>query len=236
MRICSVCNQLVNAWEAHPNIQTRSEFTKLLEVIGSDLSVYQCPSCKCNDRERHLWLYMNSAGITDAISKMKILHIAPEIHIEQLIKKLLPQEYICGDINPSRLDQIQINVENITFESNYFDMIICNHVLEHVSQPELAINELYRCLKKGGFLIAQTPYSPLIKNKMEINVKPTHEFAKLFFGQEDHLRLFGADINDLFLNVGFDGGMIKHDVALQGIDPESAGVNGKEPFFLYAKI
>lgn len=235
MKHCIICNQSVSEWKAHPNITRRSEFTTLLEVVGSDLSIYECPACGCNDRERHLWLYMDSVGIINAINGMRVLHVAPEPHIEKLISSYNPKEYVCGDLLPQKSTHCKIDIQNLKYESDYFNLIICNHVLEHVSEPEIAVKEMKRCLTAGGFLIAQTPYSPLLKKTFELNIKPSEDFAKLFFGQEDHVRLFGKDINKIFINAGLTGEMLSHEIVLKGIDSSKAGINAKEPFFLYTK-
>jgi hypothetical protein len=99
----------------------------------------------------------------------------------------------------------------------------------------MAVKEMKRCLTAGGFLIAQTPYSPLLKKTFELNIKPSEDFAKLFFGQEDHVRLFGEDINKIFNDAGLTGEMLNNEIVLKGIDSIKAGINEKEPFFLYTK-
>jgi len=233
---CVLCNQTVPAWVPHPQSEHRSEFSKIMRVVGSDLSVYQCPNCGSNDRERHLCLFLNAAGVLKLLGAMRILHLAPERPLEPLIAACRPVDYVRGDLNPTRPDHQRIDVESLPFEDNRFDLILCNHILEHVSDPARALREMHRCLKPGGTLVAQTPYSPLLRRTMEITENPTPEFAKLFFGQDDHVRLFGADIGTYFQQAGFaTGEPIPNDVVLPGISAAEGGFNPREPFFAFSK-
>ena len=233
---CVICNQNVAAWTPHPHIEHRSEFTKLMRVVGSDLSLYQCPACGCNDRDRHLWLFLDAGGLLQSMPGRRVLHLAPELHIEQLVTRLGPAEYVRGDLHPTRAGIVRADIENLPFEAGSFDLAICNHVLEHVGDPLRALRELHRCLAPGGTLVAQTPYSPLLRRSFEIVEKPTPDFARLFFGQDDHVRLFGADIGDYFRQAGFAGGdPIPSEAALGTLDPAEFGFNAREPFFAFSR-
>jgi SAM-dependent methyltransferase len=233
---CCVCNQRVEAWLPHPNPKLASEFMYLLDVVGSTLKHYLCPVCSCNDRDRHLWLYMSQRGLRARFAEMRILHVAPEFHIEALIGAHKPCEYVRGDLHPTRPGLVTFNAEALPFEGDHFDLIICNHVLEHVANPDKALLEFHRTLKAGGRLIAQTPYSPILKNTFEVTRKVAPEFAWAFYGQDDHVRLFGADIIDYFRRNGFEGDLVPHGVELAGVDPAEFGCNEREPFFYFSKV
>jgi SAM-dependent methyltransferase len=235
MAKCAVCTHPVDQWVPHPHILQRSEFMRLMQAVGSDLSVYGCPVCGCNDRDRHLWLYMKAVGIFDELPKLNVLHIAPEEHLEILIDHMQPKQYIRGDLFPKREKHQKINVEDLPFSDGQFNLIICNHVLEHVSDPHKAIAEFYRCLAPEGILVAQTPYSPAIKYTLEMNAPVSAEFAKLFFGQDDHVRLFGSDIEDYFNAAGFKGSLLESELVLPGVTTAEFGININEPFFVFAK-
>jgi SAM-dependent methyltransferase len=178
---------------------------------------------------------MSRTGLLDDIPGQRILHIAPEARLEPRIAALKPAEYIRGDLFPKVPEHRKINIEALDFPDGYFDLIICNHVLEHVDHPETALAEFSRCLSPQGRLIAQTPYSPIMKNTLETTKPVSTAFKVRYYGQDDHVRLFGADIVDYFRAAGLHGELYPHESLLRDIDPDRYGVNGKEPFFLFAK-
>lgn len=235
MPYCSICQQTVSNWLPHPQKDQRSPLMSILDTVGSDLSVYGCPSCQSNDRLRHLWLYMLATGVAEKLAGATVLHVAPEPQLEQLIDAMGPAIYFRGDLQPTGPDHQRINVEDLPFKDETLDMIICNHVLEHVSHPEKALSELHRCLKVGGLLIAQTPYAPSIKKTLELHARPDAETARLLYGQDDHVRLFGSDITEYFHASGFKGEPLSHDVLLADLDPKEIGCNAREPFFVFWK-
>lgn len=232
---CIVCGKTVESWLPHPLVEHRSEFMVTMRAVGSDLSIFQCPSCGCNDRDRHLWLFMHTVGLLEQINRFRVLHIAPEQHLELLISRLEPVEYVRGDLFPKSPQHLKLDIENLAFEAGRFELIICNHVLEHVADPVKAVSELYRCLAPRGILIAQTPYSPYLKKTLEVNEPVSPEFAKLFYGQEDHVRLFGADIAELFVQAGFAGAPLPSESVLGPLGPLEYGFNALEPFFVFNK-
>ena len=230
MPFCAICEHTVPAWTPHPLIAQRSEFMKLMQAVGSDLSVYGCPRCGCNDRDRHAWLYLTRLGVIDALAGAAVLHIAPEATLERKFLGLPLGEYVRGDLHPTKPEYERLNVEKLPFTAERFD-----HVLEHVGDPAQALAEFQRCLKPGGLLLAQTPYAPLLKKTFELQATPDAEFARLFYGQDDHVRLFGDDITALFHGAGFQGQLHPHAELLADGDPAKAGVNGREPLFLFHK-
>jgi SAM-dependent methyltransferase len=233
--LCCVCGTQVRGWLPHPQQHLRSDFMQLMDTVGSDLSIYLCPHCQCNDRDRHLWLYLNAAGIAAQLTGARVLHIAPERHLEVLIAQQQPAQYVRGDLHPTRPDHVRLDVEALGFADESLELIICNHVLEHVGDPLKALREMRRCLVPGGLLVAQTPFSPRLMRTMEMTTPDSPEFARLFFGQEDHVRLFGIDLFDLFTQVGFQGQALAHDTVLPGIDARRYGCNVREPFFCFYK-
>ena len=235
-KLCVVCEQPVDAWLPHPHAeQFDRAFTGPLETVGSTLQHHLCPRCGCNDRERHLWLYVAFSRVLENASEKRILHIAPEAGIEPRIRRLQPREYVAGDLFPRSPQHRRINVEQLDFPDGYFDVIICNHVLEHVGSPETALAEFYRCLAPNGRLIAQTPYSPILRRTFELSKPMPEPFNVRYYGQDDHVRLFGVDIVDQFVATGLKGDLYPHTTVLGEIDAETYGCNGREPFFFFAK-
>lgn len=234
-KFCAVCETAVNSWTPHPEAHSNREFMQQMGSVGSTLEHHLCPNCNCNDRERHLWLYLDRARILEGISHKRVLHVAPEAGLERRFRVLPPLEYVGGDLSPKKPEHRAINVERMDFPDGHFDLIICNHVLEHVDRPDTALAEFARCLAPGGHLVAQTPYSPLLKHTLELNVAPSTPFATLYFGQDDHVRLFGSDLRDRIRAAGLNGDLYPHTTVLPDIDPVTWGCNEREPFFLFAK-
>lgn len=235
MPYCCVCNQTINQWLPHPHLAERSPLMKMLDTVGSDPSVYLCPACHCTDRDRHLWLYMKAAGLQAQLQGAHILHLAPERHLEPLIEACQPAEYIRGDLHPTRPHHLRIDLQALPFADDSLDLVICNHVLEHVLHPEQALSEIHRCLRPGGIVIAQTPYAPVLKHTLELHTVPEAATAHLLFGQNDHVRLFGSDITGYFHASGLQGELLQHHALLGQVDPAAFGCNGREPFFVFWK-
>jgi SAM-dependent methyltransferase len=235
MPICCICERQVDRWLPHPKAAERSPFMALMDTVGSDLSLYGCPHCHSSDRDRHLWLYMKAAGLPELLAGASVLHLAPEAALEPLIARCQPARYVRGDLYPTQPHYQRLNAEALPFGDAEFDLVIANHLLEHVSSHHQALAEFARCLKPGGVLIAQTPYAPCLKQTMELNVPAPAAFAKLYFGQEDHLRLFGNSIADYFRAAGLEGDLLPHDDVLEGMDAEEFGCNRREPFFAFCK-
>jgi SAM-dependent methyltransferase len=235
MAFCCLCERAVDQWSPYPLAAQRSPFMVLMETVGSDLSVYGCPHCGCNDRDRHLWLYMIAAGLPEQLAGTRILHLAPERALEPRLIACRPGEYVRGDLFPAREGIRKVDAEAMPFADGHFDLIIANHLLEHVRHPERALAEFARCLAPGGVLIAQTPYAPLLKHTFEVDAPATPEFAKLYYGQEDHVRLFGGDIATYFHAAGLTGELLSHAQMLRDLDPLEFGCNAREPFFAFSR-
>lgn len=235
MPYCCICDQTVARWLPHPHAEQRSPLMRLLDTVGSDLSMYLCPSCQCSDRDRHLWLYMRASGLSRQLQGASVLHLAPERHLERLITACQPGEYIRGDLHPTQAHHQRIDLEALPFADNSLDLIICNHILEHVHHPDQALSEIHRALKPGGIVIAQTPYAPCLKHTLEMKTVPDAQTAHLLYGQADHVRLFGDDIEDYFHAAGLQGQLLSHESLLPDALPADFGCNAREPFFVFWK-
>ncbi|RTL25570.1 MAG: SAM-dependent methyltransferase [Burkholderiales bacterium] len=235
MPYCCICEQTVARWLPHPQADQRSPLMQVLGTVGSDLSMYLCPSCDCSDRDRHLWLYMRASGLSKQLQGASVLHLAPEPHLERMISACQPGEYILGDLHPTQAHHQRIDLEALPFADNSLDLIICNHILEHVHHPDKALSEIHRALKPGGIVIAQTPYAPYLKHTLEMKTAPDAQTAYLLYGQADHVRLFGDDITDYFHAAGLQGELLSHGSLLPNVLPADFGCNAREPFFVFWK-
>ena len=84
------------------------------------------------------------------------LHVAPEQVFYKKFKSFSHWDYTTTDLD-SPLAEVKADLCNLPFESNTYDLILCNHVLEHIPNDKLAMKEIYRVLKQGGTAILQVP-------------------------------------------------------------------------------
>lgn len=158
------------------------------------------PSTLSLERHRLLWLYLTNET-NFFTSKKKVLHMAPEQCFLSRFKKL-NHEYITADID-SPIADIKADIVNLPFNDNSFDVVFCNHVLEHIQDDTKAMKELFRVMKKGGMGVFQVPQDLNRDVTFEDNsITDPKERAKIF-GQYDHVRVYGRDYFDKLRSVGF---------------------------------
>ena len=234
---CVVCGRAVGGflpyrrgWADAPAV------LRSLSVEGSDLDNFECPRCGAHDRERHLLMYLRASGLWDDLPGKRILHAAPERRLSPLIAARAPARHLRCDLFPGEPGIERVDLQKIPEPDASFDLVIANHVLEHVADVDAALAEIGRILVPGGHAILQTPFARALERTIEdANVESeTERLAR--YGQEDHVRLFGRDIFARFesgLGAIMVGG--NHVDLLPGVDPRRVGVNGGEPFMLFRK-
>lgn len=132
----------------------KKSFSKFLTYGNIRRKNAACPSCNTLERNRILLLYLQEE--TNFFKdKLSVLHFAPEYKLERIFQKLSNWDYISADINPE-LAMKKVDIQDIDFEDNRFDYILCSHVLGHVPDEFQAFKELKRVLKPGGCLILMT--------------------------------------------------------------------------------
>ncbi len=208
------------------------------DVIGSDAANFECPACGCHDRERHLLLYLKASGLMAALTSARVLHFAPERRLQAIIAAVRPAEYVLADLYPAhpgirRVDML--DMLDIDFPDGHFDFVIANHVLKHVADDVRALGEIRRVLRPGGRAILQTPYSAALPAKFEDPAIRTESARLRASGQEDHVRLYGADLALFIAGQGFVDRSAGHAALLPGVDARAAGVNAREPFLLFQR-
>jgi SAM-dependent methyltransferase len=159
------------------------------------------PSTLSLERHRLLWLYLKNE--TDFFSgNHKVLHFAPEQAFYKRFRKLRNLDYTTTDLN-SPLADVKADICDLPFEDNRYDIILCNHVLEHIPDDIKAMQELYRVLKPGGWGIFQVPQDLKRTNTFEDNSITDKKERARIFGQYDHVRIYGRDYFDKLRSVGF---------------------------------
>ena len=106
------------------------------------------PSTLSLERHRLLWLFLKK--VTNFfIDNLKVLHFAPEQAFSKRFKKMPNLDYVSTDIN-APLAEVKTDICNLPFQDNEFDVILCNHVLEHIPDDTKAMKELYKVMKHNG--------------------------------------------------------------------------------------
>jgi len=148
-----------------------------------------------------------------------------------VLKTFSKTKYISGDLNPLKAEKV-IDVTNIQFHDNYFDFIICNHLLEHIQDDRKAMRELFRVLRPKGFAILQVPISKYNKETFEDFSITSPEERKKYFGQKDHVRIYGKDYKERLESVGFKVNLydIKNDLSIKDI--KKYGLNEEEILYI----
>ncbi len=161
------------------------------------------PSTLSLERHRLLWLYLkNETDFFTSKEKKKLLHFAPEQCFLKRFKRLNNIEYTTTDLE-SPIADVKADICDLPFEDNSFDIIFCNHVLEHIPDDTKAMQELYRVLKPGGLGIFQIPQDMSRETTFEDNsITDPKERAKIF-GQYDHVRVYGKDYFNKLRSIGF---------------------------------
>lgn len=178
-------------------------FRKFLPYgYGSPRANVLSPSTLSLERHRLLWLYLTHE--TDFFSKpLKVLHVAPEQAFYKRFKKQKNLTYITTDLY-SPLADVKADLCALPFEDDSFDVIFCNHVLEHIPDDAQAMRELYRVMKKGGWGIFQVPQDVNRVHTFEDDTITDPAERTRIFGQYDHVRVYGLDYFDRLRQVGFE--------------------------------
>lgn len=174
-----------------------------------------CPGTLSLERHRLLWLYLTRE--TPLLDKnLTVLHVAPEQVFYDIFKRYDHWEYTTTDLH-SPLAHVKADICSLPFENDAFDLILCNHVLEHIPDDRQAMTELFRVLKKGGTLIAQVPLDASRAKSFEDDTVTDSKERALLFGQYDHVRVYGKDFYARLEEVGF---AVKAVNLLKKLSPE----------------
>ena len=160
------------------------------------------PSTLSLERHRLMWLYLKNE--TDFFTApLKVLHVAPEQAFLKRFRLMSNLDYSTLDIE-SPIADIKADLRQLPLNDNTYDVIFCNHVLEHIVEDTVAMKELYRVMKPGGWGIFQVPMKyDLDKTYEDFSITDPKERQK-HFGQYDHVRWYGMDYFDRLKNVGFE--------------------------------
>lgn len=200
-----------------------------------------CPRCYAKDRDRLIYLYLEKK--TNIFTQsLRLLHIAPEAWLKELFQSLPNIHYTNGVKDAESMGYYydrrtrDLDITDLEMKDNFYDVVICNHVLEHIIDDRKAMQEIFRVLKPGGWAILQIPYSEVLENTFEDKsiLSPTER--KMTFGQFDHVRIYGKDYSERLTNVGFR--VERYNPKNESLEPDSLlkyALNKDEDLFIAHK-
>lgn len=187
---CNVCGAMYSRFVPdHPSEENKYAIETNHVIAGYGENIF-CPNCMSTARERLIIAYLKD-GIN--ISGKKILHLSPEKNIYQFLKEkatvttadLLPGFYKTIDGMVQKQDATQFS-----FNDDYFDAVIANHILEHIPDDRKAMKEIYRVMKPAAMAILQVPYSETMQSTLEDPSINDAAKQSALYGQKDHVRIY----------------------------------------------
>lgn len=161
-----------------------------------------CPYDLTLERHRLMWLYLKDHSTFFTAPHLEVLHIAPEQCFHKKFKAQKNLAYLTGDL-VSPIADLHFDLHNIPLEDNRFDVVFCNHVMEHVEDALQCMRELHRVMKPNGWGIMQVPQDLSRATTYEDKTITSPEQREIHYWQKDHVRLFGRDYPQWLEKAGF---------------------------------
>lgn len=179
-------------------------------------------------------MYLDHFEWRHDLSGVDVLHFAPERYLGAKFRRQ-SKTYTASNFDPKTPGQ-GIDICSIPFPDRSFDLVVANHVLEHVPNDRQAMAEICRVLRPGGVAILQTPYTPVLTHSLE-NPEIKDEAARaVVFGQSDHVRIYGLDLFHRLNKAGLRVTLFRHADVLKHFDSEVWGVNPLEPLIAVRRV
>lgn len=210
-------------------------FRKFLPYgYGQAMDNRLCPKCLSLERHRLLWLYLKerTGFFTD---NLKVLHFAPEQPFLKRFRSLPNLDYTTADLD-SPIADLHLDVTKMDIPDNHYDVIICNHVLEHVGDVNAAFREIRRVLRPGGWAVLLVPINPDVDSWEDPTITSPEERQRNF-GQYDHVRQFGRDYAQVLENAGFivDADRLYYDIPEERRERMRLARRGEELVYVVRK-
>ncbi len=179
-----------------------------LDVVGAQHRPGRtCPVCRSDSRTRLAWLYLSrEVNLLDRAAR--VLHVAPEIGLYAHFASSPNIDYEPGDLEPELYPWAQrlrrIDLAALPYPDADFDVVIANHVLEHVADDSRALAEIRRVLRPGGWAMLAAPIALALDCTREDPAATTPEARERLYGQSDHRRLYGRDFAARLARAGFE--------------------------------
>lgn len=217
-RECPVCN-----WQGR-HFRT---------FISPDEVIFQCicPGCGSFDRHRQLVL-----GVRDELAARQgwTPDVMVGFSLSTAMRFLLEHEGLARcfrtdiDADDRRFaPDVVADLRNAPFSTGALDWVFCSHVLEHVPELELCVDEIFRLLKPGGTAWIQVPFEPGRAHSRRIEIDPHRAHA--------HAWQFAPDFGSLLVREGWTVTEVVAEDAVTKADRRKYGIDARERFWLARK-
>lgn len=191
---CPLCMSNLKSFLPLPDqfrvtLKIRGQTFTVSDFETLNLDKYLCPVCRCSDRDRLIGLYLNTRK-NELTPGKTMLHFAPERSLSKFLRHIALCNYRTADIQMKNVDETLDITHMVTYNDNSLDCFICSHILEHVADDALAMSELFRILKPGGWGVVMTPILCGLDRSYEDVTKTAPEERLEHFGQRDHVRVY----------------------------------------------
>lgn len=168
--------------------------------VGSETGY--CPGCQTRDRCRLMWLFLRDQRPELLGSSKAILQIAPDPGLEGLFRNMQAIRYLSGDLHePEAL--VRLDLTNLDLPDACFDLVICIHVLAHISNDRKAMREIYRVLRPGGIALIMTPLAGDREETYEDPCIIGPDARDKAYGEWDFVRTYGRDFEERLKEASF---------------------------------
>ena len=159
----------------------------------------RCLNCGSRERHRllHLWIVENGG---DKLAGKRILHFAPEKAFMRRMKG--NPLYETADLMQAGVTH-RLDITDTKLPDATYDVVMANHVLEHIPDDRAAMRELFRVLKPGGVALLTTPINATRQTTYENSAITSHPARWAHFSAHDHVRYYGLDFADRLTDTGF---------------------------------
>ncbi len=155
-----------------------------------------CP--RCGSSERHRFFALIFARYRPEFAGKSLLEFAPSVCLKSVLHRNVAKR-TTADIAHGRGD-LTLDICNMNVPSESYDVVMAFHVLEHVSDDQMAIAEMHRVLKPHGCAFLCVPIT--VKTTQEIG--PGSPAAlKSLAGYPAHVRACGTDYSERLSRAGF---------------------------------
>ncbi len=193
----------------------------------------ECPFCYAMERHRSIYLYLlKKTNLFN--SRINFLDIGPEYYLQIIFKSISNLNYISVDINPKNA-MYTMDVSNLKFDDDYFDISLCMAILEHVKDDIQALNEIFRVLKPEGCVIIQVPINETLEKTEEFDLNEIFIDGKEYRPYDYHVRDYGRDFKERVEGIGFLVKIIETNKDLGVKEIKKFGLRPIESFYFCLK-